>query len=67
MPLSQSVIESLTEADGHLRNALAFSARGERPLVAHSISKLIMDIEHLKTFDGLMDTMDNTISERIRE
>ena len=44
MALSKSVEESLTEAEANLRNALAFAARQERPLVCTQIAKLISDI-----------------------
>ena len=39
MTLSQSVEESLKEAEQSLRNALAFAARQERPLVALKLQK----------------------------
>lgn len=61
MALSKSVEESLNEAESNLRNALAFAARQERPLVCNSISKLILDIEHIKSFDELLDTIDQSI------
>ena len=43
MALSKSVEESLTEAEANLRNALAYAARQERPLVCTQIAKLISD------------------------
>jgi hypothetical protein len=61
MALSKSVEESLNEAESNLRNALAFAARQERPLVCNNISKLILDIEHIKSFDELLDTIDQSI------
>jgi hypothetical protein len=59
MALSKSVEESLNEAEASLRNALAFAARGERPTVCTSIAKIIHDIESLKSFDGIMDMLDD--------
>lgn len=61
MALSKSVEESLNEAESNLRNALAFAARQERPLVCNNISKLILDIEQIKSFDELLDTIDQSI------
>jgi len=58
MALSKSVEESLKEAEGHLRNALSYSARSERPIVCQSISKMIQEIEHIMTFDSLMDKIE---------
>jgi hypothetical protein len=58
MALSQSVEESLKEAEQSLRNALAYAARQERPIVCQTISKLIIEIEHTMTFDSLMDKLE---------
>ncbi len=59
MALSKSVSESLREAESHLRNALAFAARQERPLVCTSIAKLIQEMESLQTFDEIMDKLES--------
>ena len=45
MTLSKSVEDSLKEAESNLRNALAFAARQERPLVCGVISELISKID----------------------
>ncbi|AIX17421.1 hypothetical protein Syn7803C76_201 [Synechococcus phage ACG-2014b] len=63
MALSNSVQESLDEATASLRNALAYAARQERPIVCTQIAKLISDVESINSFDSLLDTLDNTISE----
>ena len=59
MSLSNSVEESLKEAEQSLRNALAFAARQERPVVCTTISKVIQEIETLQSFDSLMDKLEN--------
>jgi hypothetical protein len=59
MALSQSVEESLKDAEQSLRNALAFSARSERPTICCSISKMIHEIETLQTYDSLMDKLES--------
>jgi hypothetical protein len=63
MALSNSVEESLNEASTNLRNALAFAARQERPIVCTQIAKLISDIEGIGSFENIMDTLDDRISE----
>jgi hypothetical protein len=63
MALSNSVEESLNEASTHLRNALAYAARQERPIVCTQIAKLISDIEGIGSFENIMDTLDDRISE----
>jgi superfamily I DNA and RNA helicase len=63
MALSKSVEESLTEAEANLRNALAFAARQERPVVCTQIAKLISDIENIGSMDSILDTLDEKIAE----
>ena len=57
--LSTSVNESLTDAEQSLRNALAFAARGERPLVCTTIADMISKIESLKSTDEILDKLEN--------
>ena len=59
MALSKSVEESLKEAEGALRNALAFAARQEEPYVAKQIADMIMSIDQLQKIDKLFDKLDN--------
>jgi hypothetical protein len=57
--LTNQVEESLKEAEGYLRNALHWAAKNERPTICCSISKMIQEIEHLQTFDKLIDKLEN--------
>ena len=59
MALSQQVVESLDEAQASLRNALAYAARNERPLVNQGIADLLCSIEKLKSIDKLFDTIED--------
>jgi hypothetical protein len=59
MALSQSVEESLKEAEASLRNALAYAARQERPMVCSVISDMITRIESLQNTDALLDKLEN--------
>ena len=63
MALSNSVEESLNEAMADLRNALAYAARQERPVVCTQIAKILSDIESIGSFDSILDKLDNKISE----
>jgi chromosomal replication initiation ATPase DnaA len=56
--LTNTVTESLSDASGHLRNALAFAARNERPVTISAISRILHDIESLQSFDSLLDKID---------
>ena len=60
MALSQSVEDSLKEAEQSLRNALAFAARQERPMVCSVIAELISRIETMKSTDSILDALDST-------
>ena len=58
MALSKSVIESLEEAQCSLRNALAYAARNERPMICESIAKILSSIDTIESSESLMDTLD---------
>ena len=59
MALSKSVEESLKEAESNLRNALAYAARQERPMVCSTIADLISRIESLQSTDFILDKLEN--------
>ena len=59
MALSESVNESLNEAQQSLRNALAFAARQERPMVCSVIADLISRIESMENTDSILDKLDD--------
>ncbi len=59
MALSKSVIESLEEAQGALRNALAYAARNERPMVCETIAKILASIDTIESSETIMDTLDS--------
>ena len=58
MTLSKQVIESLGDANGHIRNALSYAARTERTITVNAIARLLNDVESLQDFDGLLDTIE---------
>ena len=59
MALSESVKNSLDEAEQNLRNALAFAARQERPMVCNVIADLISRIQSVQSTDNILDKLDN--------
>ncbi|NBO23016.1 hypothetical protein EBU94_06735 [bacterium] len=59
MALGQQVEESLREAESNLRNALAYAARTERPMVVSVVADLISRIDSVITTDELLDKLDN--------
>ena len=59
MTLTNSVEYSLREAQESLRNALAFSARNEKPYISKHIADMLANI------DNLIDTAD--VIEQLRE
>jgi hypothetical protein len=64
MALGKQVEESLREAEASLRNALAFAARQERPIVCTTIAKLINEIDHIGSFDGMLDKLEEMTNEK---
>jgi hypothetical protein len=59
MALSQSVEESLKEAEAALRNALSYAARQERPMVCTVIADMISRIDTVMATDSLLDKLEN--------
>lgn len=59
MALSKSVKESLKEAQESLRNALAYAARGERPMVCSTIAEMIQKIETVTMCDDVLDKLES--------
>ena len=62
MALSETVKESMREAESHLRNALSFAARTERPNIVAHIAKLIAGIDNIITADDLIDKLEDRTS-----
>lgn len=59
MALGTQVEESLKEAEANLRNALAFAARQERPMICSVISDLIHRINSVMHTDALLDKLES--------
>ena len=59
MTLSKSVEDSLNEAELNLRNALAFAARHERPMVCSAIADLISRIESMQSTNSILDKLED--------
>ena len=61
MTLSRPVEESLRAAQEHLRDALAFAARGEQPFISKHIANFLADIENLIDAQDIIERMDEFI------
>ena len=61
MALGKQVEESIDEAVLNLRNALAFAARHERPAVCHQLTKVVVELEHMKSWDEMLDKVDELV------
>ena len=55
MALSNQVKQSVNEAASCLREALAFAARTEHPVVISSLTDMLMRIESLEQMEEIMD------------
>ena len=63
MALSKQVEESLRDAESNLRNALAFAARNEKPVVAKHISEMILTIDSVINIDSMFDRMEEHLGD----
>ena len=64
MVLSEQTLDYLLEAEGSIRSAIKSAAVNENPLVVTQVSKLLMDIEHIKSFEDLRDLLDSPAKKR---
>ena len=65
--LTQQVEDSLRAAQEHLRDALAFAARGEKPYVAKHIANFLADIDNLIDAQDLIENMREYMDDKIKE
>ena len=54
-PLIRTPKESVNQAAGTLREALAFAARTEHPVVISSLTDVLVRLESLEQMDEIMD------------
>jgi len=59
MSLSEQVEGSLMNAQEHLRDALAFSARSEKPYISKHIADMLANIDNLCAASELLDSLEN--------
>lgn len=55
MSLSTQVKTSVQQASEHLRDAIAFAARGEHPIVINLLADMISRLESLEQMDEIME------------
>lgn len=55
MSLSNQVKESVTQAAGNLREALAFAARTEHPVIISNITDILIRLESLDHVEEIME------------
>ena len=65
--LTRQVEESLRAAQEHLRDALAFAARGEKPYVAKHIADFLADVDHLIDAQDLIENMREYMDDKIKD
>ena len=59
MALSETVKSSLRDAQENLRNALAFSARQEKPFVSKNIADMLTQIENVIDASEMLEKLEN--------
>ena len=65
--LTRPVEDSLRAAQEHLRDALAFAARGEKPYVAKHIANFLADIDNLVDAQDLIENMREYMDDKIKD
>ena len=59
MGLSETVKSSLMDAQENLRNALAFSARQEKPYVSKNIADMLYQVDNLIDASEMIEKIEN--------
>jgi len=59
MALSEQVKDSLEEAKSNLKNALAFSARNEKPMISKHIADMLANIDNLMMASTIIDKLED--------
>ena len=67
MALSEQTSESLKKAEVHLRDALAFAAREEKPYVVRELGGIIAHLDNIQATDSLFDKMTTAIDRMEKE
>ena len=67
MTLSRPVEESLRASQEHLRDALAFAARGEEPFISKHIASFLADIENLIDAQEMMEKIRDGLTKKEEE
>ena len=67
MTLSRPVEESLRASQEHLRDALAFAARGEQPFISKHIANFLADIENLIDAQEMMEKFRDQLTKKEEE
>lgn len=62
MSLSNQVKESVNQAAENLRDALAFAARGEHPIVISMLSDMLTRLDSLEQMDEFMEKFSGAAS-----
>ena len=67
MALSEQTLESLKKAEVHLRDALAFAARVEKPYIVRELGSIISHLDNIQATDNLFDKMSTAIDRMEKE
>ena len=61
MALSEQTTESLKKAETHLRDALAFAARVQKPYVVRELGSILSHLDNIQGTESLFDRMSTAI------
>ena len=67
MTLSKPVEESLRASQEHLRDALAFAARSEKPFISKHIASFLANIDNLIDAQAMMENIRDQLTKRDEE
>jgi exonuclease VII small subunit len=61
MALSQKVKDSLDEAQSHIRIALSYASKNEKPIVNKQIAEIMCLIQNVMKFEEMSDKLEEMV------
>ena len=61
--LSEQVKDSLDEAQAHLRNALAYAARTEKPYISKHIADMMSNIDNIINIVPILEKIEDGLND----
>ena len=66
MTLSKQTLDALLESESHIRSAIKSAAMNEKPYIVSQLSKILYDLEGVKSCENLLDMLEGGKSSKFK-